>query len=362
MMMALSPGITTAIFPANERGRAMGIVAMTVALGSIAGPSVGGLVAEAFGWRAVFLMNLPVGAFGLYFCGRTLPALAPTARARPDLPGGALAVVALGALLLAVTEGNAWGWTSMPILGLLALAAGAGLALAAHERRAASPMLDPALLRRRVFLGANLASFANYTGQMCASFLFPVFLQTGLGFSAAHAGLIYAVIPAAIVFIAPASGALSDRFGTRRLSVAGLCIALAGMGGATAAVWAASTMPLSRGEVLAWALPAFFLAGVGVAVFQSPNNSAAMSAVPRESLGVGGGLLAAMRNIGMACGMAIAGAVVGGHSAATGAATQSPALFRSLAMGLLAGTAFVLLALLFSLWRDDAPIARSASA
>lgn len=362
MMMALNPGITTAIFPAKERGRAMGIVAMTVAMGSMIGPTVGGLVTQAVGWRGVFFMNVPVGAVGLYLCWRNLPPLTPVTRARADLTGGLLAVVSLASLLLAVTEGNAWGWTSPSILALAGLAVITGGCFALHERRAAEPMLDFSLFRSRVFLGGNLASLSNYMGQMCAIFLLPVLLERGLGMTAAHAGLLYAIMPAMILFIAPVSGALSDRVGTQRLAVTGQSLILLGLGAAAVVLWLAGAGTIGRAAVLWCAMPAFAIVGAGAGVFQSPNNSAVMGAVPRAQLGIGGGVLAAMRNIGFACGLAVAGAAVGGHAAANVEGHPDQTLFHSLSVGLLAGAVFVFCGLLASLWRDDHPTARSTSA
>lgn len=190
MVTALSSGIVTAIFPAEERSRALGVVGMCVALGLVIGPSFGGLLAHLRGsWRWVFFINLPVGLFGGLWCARMLPPLRFGQLVRVDWPGGLLAVTTLTALLLAITSGSPWGWRSPAVLALLALSLTGAVAFIGPERRYATPMLDLFLFRNRVFAGANLASMMNFLGQSCAVFLTPVLLENGFGYNTAKAGI-----------------------------------------------------------------------------------------------------------------------------------------------------------------------------
>ena len=131
MMMALSSGIVTAIFPAEERGRALGVVGMCVAIGLVIGPTFGGFLVHLQGsWRWVFFINLPIGLFGGLWCARMLPPLRFGRGARVDWLGGLLAVTMLTALLLAITNGSPWGWLSPAVLALLALSVMSAIAFA----------------------------------------------------------------------------------------------------------------------------------------------------------------------------------------------------------------------------------------
>ena len=232
MMMALSSGIITAIFPAEERGRALGVVGMCIAIGLVLGPTFGGFLVHLRGsWRWVFFINLPIGLFGGLWCARMLPPLRFGLRARVDWLGGVLAVTMLTALLLAITNGGPWGWISPAVLALLALSLTSAIAFIWQERRHPTPMLDLSLFRNRVFAGANLASMMNFLGQSCAVFLTPVLLENGFGYNTAKAGMVIAAVPLGVMLLAPISGSLSDRIGTRGLAAAGESVVAVGLAG-----------------------------------------------------------------------------------------------------------------------------------
>ena len=358
MMMALSSGIVTAVFPAEERGRALGVLGMGIAIGLVIGPSLGGFLAHWGSWRLVFFINLPIGLFGGLWCARMLPPLAPVKRARVDWLGGALAVGALTPLLLAVTHGQSWGWGSRVVLGLLAVGIASALGFVRHERRTAEPMLDFSLLRSRVFVGANLASMMNFLGQSCAIFLTPLLLERGLGYNTEKAGLILAVIPLVVIVLAPISGALSDRIGTRGLAVGGESLVALGLAGMAALLGEASTGRIAPERLLPFILPLLALVGIGTGLFQPPNNSAVMGSVPRAQLGISGSVLATMRNLGMAFGTAVSSAVAtfGMRSFRPAGSAEPPdalSLFRGISAAFAVGAFFVFLGVLTSLWRQD---------
>lgn len=300
MMMAAGPAIITEVFPSTERGRALGFNAVAVAVGLSIGPVVGGLLVEHLGWRSIFYINLPIGGVGIWWAARVLPQPSRIQRAAFDIPGAVTLFGALFSLLLALSRGEAWGWRSLPTLaaaaaGLLALAG-----FVAIERRAAAPMVELGLLRDRVFVLANVSGLANFMAQFSVTFLLPFFLQFALGMAPDRAGLVMLGFPLAVLFVAPTAGYLADRFGSRWLAVTGMAILAAGV------LSMSRVGPHSSGSQVFWRLA---LIGLGAGLFQTPNNSTIMGSVPRDRLGIAGGMLASMRNVGMVLGIAVSGAV-----------------------------------------------------
>ena len=356
MLMALSSGIVTAIFPAEERGRALGVVGMCIAIGLVIGPSLGGFLAQLKGsWRWVFFINLPIGLFGGLWCWRMLPPLRVGPRARVDWLGGLLAVTMLTALLLAITNGSHWGWTSLAVLALLALSLASAVGFIRQERRHPAPMLDLFLFRNRVFAGANLASMMNFLGQSCAIFLTPVLLEHGLGYNTAKTGLIIAAVPLGVILLAPISGSLSDRIGTRGLAAAGEGIVALGLAGMAVLLHGLSAGSFAQARALPFIMGMLALVGIGTGLFQSPNNSAIMGSVPRTHLGIGGGVLATVRCLGMAFGIAIASAAAGIRmpSSDPAARPESLQIFHDISVAFTVGAFFVFLGALTSLFRED---------
>ncbi|MHB9130733.1 MAG: MFS transporter [Armatimonadota bacterium] len=346
MMMALNTGIITAIFSAQERGRALGIAGMGIATGLVIGPTLGGFLVQ-YHWSWIFFINVPIGIIGGFWCWRVLPEVPPTHRQRVDWLGALLVITSLGALLLAVTQGEDWGWGAPRTLGLLAYSLAGGTLFYFVERRNPEPMLDLTLFHNPVFTGANIATMMNYLGQFSALFLTPLLLQSGLHWQPEQAGLMMASIPLAVIVLAPISGALSDRLGTRGLATVGEAIVVIGLLGLGACV---------QSRNFAAILPALVTIGIGTGLFQAPNSSAIMGSVPRHRLGIGGGILATMRNVGMAFGIAISSAIatIGQRhylEAHPGQTTQ--ALFTGIEYAFYAGAFFVLLGALTSLVRQD---------
>ena len=301
MLMATAPAILTRSFPAGQRGRALGALGTFTYLGLIVGPSLGGWLAGAFGWRSVFYINIPIGVLAIALALRAIAEDRVTRRGeRFDFVGAALFTAGLVALLVALNQGHAWGWSSPAAVALLAAATLLLVAFVRLERRQSSPMLDLSLFRSRVFSASVASALLNYACVYAVLFVLPFLLIDGRGLSAQQAGLVLTAQPIVMAIVAPLSGALSDRVGSRGPATLGMLLLTAGL------VCLGLLVP--HGAL--WAIAAALaLVGLGVGMFVSPNNSALMGAAPRHRQGIASGVLATARNVGMVLGVGFAGAV-----------------------------------------------------
>ncbi len=300
MIVALGMAIVTESFPPAERGRAIGIAGSIISLGIVVGPTLGGLLIDALSWHWIFFVNLPVGILGTVMASRFVSADRPAGGEIFDLPGAAALVISLLSLLLALTSGQRWGFGDSRILALLAVWVLFLVAFLIVERRSPHPMVDLRLFQSSLFSVGLTTGFLTFVCIASTVILMPFYLQNVLGYPVREVGVLMAVVPVALAVIAPLSGALSDRFGTRPLSVVGLFVLLVGY-------YALSTLDVetsAAGFVLR-----FLPIGVGMGTFQSPNNSAIMGTAPRERLGVASGLLAITRTLGQTAGIAALGAL-----------------------------------------------------
>jgi EmrB/QacA subfamily drug resistance transporter len=301
MLSANSPAILTKSFPASQRGQALGLQATMTYLGLTVGPSLGGWLTDQFSWRAVFYINIPVGLLALALSWRFVPRDAQRSTSeRFDLPGAVIFMAGLVALLLGLNQGHNWGWTSLPILGLLA----AALALLGLfiwvELRSPHPMLDLRLFNNRLFSATTGAAVLNYICVYTIIFIMPFYLIQARDFSASQAGLLLTAMPITMAILAPLSGTLSDKIGARLPSTFGMLAIAAGL------FLLSRLGPNSSHSQIVLSLAA---AGVGIGVFISPNTSALMGAAPRNRQGVAAGVMATARNVGMVLGIGFAGAV-----------------------------------------------------
>jgi EmrB/QacA subfamily drug resistance transporter len=301
MLFANGPAILTTNFPASQRGQALGLQATMTYLGLTVGPALGGFLADLLGWRSVFYINVPVGILAVTLSALFIPRDQPAERrGRFDVAGALVFLLGLVALLLSLNQGHNWGWTSIPILGLFAGAVVFVVIFVAIERRVTSPMLDLRLFASRIFSASTASAVLNYVCLYSVAFLMPFYLIQGRGLSPAQAGLILTAQPLVMAVAAPLSGTLSDRIGSRLLSVAGMAILGIGL------------LLLSRlGSASPYGQVAGFLVvvGLGIGIFISPNTSALMGAAPRSRQGIAAGVLATARTVGMVMGVGLAGAI-----------------------------------------------------
>jgi len=301
MLMATSPAILTLSFPTSQRGRALGAQGTFTYLGLTVGPSLGGWLAEAFGWRSVFYINVPVGLAAIALAARSIADdHVEKAEERFDFLGASLFTAGLVALMIALNQGHDWGWTSPLTSGLLVIALALLTLFVQVERRRSAPMLDLSLFGSRTFSASAATALMNYACVYAVTFVLPFLLIQGRGLGTARAGLVLTAQPIVMAIVAPISGALSDRIGSRGLATVGMLLLAAGL--------VALGLLVADGSLTQIAA-ALALFGLGIGIFVSPNNSALMGAAPRNRQGIASGVLATSRNVGMVLGVGFAGAI-----------------------------------------------------
>jgi EmrB/QacA subfamily drug resistance transporter len=302
-IFATSPAIVTDVFPAKERGRALGLNVMAIYIGSALGPTLGGVLTYTLGWPSIFLVNIPIGLLIIVLSLWKLRE-SHTKKVQPfDLPGTAAFAVGLTSLLVAMTLGESLGWTSITILSIFALVFIAFILFIFLEvRRGSDAMFDVSLItHNRLFATANIAALLNYTAFFASSLLLSFYLQRVLGLSTLVTGGILLATPITMATLAPLSGWISDRIGSRFLSTTGMIVIAAGL---------VLLSTLKSGNGTGVVVLYLLIMGAGMGLFSSPNTSAIMGSVERRQLGVASGTLATMRTTGQALSLAVTGAVV----------------------------------------------------
>ncbi|QIS76105.1 MFS transporter [Streptomyces sp. DSM 40868] len=302
---ALSPASLALIAAAHpvprERVKAIGLWAGLSGIGLAAGPLAGGVLVEAFGWPAIFLVNVPIGAALLLAGLRVLDESRNPDAPAIDVPGTVLSVLGVGALAYGLIEGGARGWTSPAILGGFAAATLILTAFVIVEARVPAPMLPLRLFRQRLFTVSNTAMTVVGFALMGSSFFFSQFFVTVQGSSILRAGLQTLPATLAMVIVSPYAGRLAARHGFRVVVTAGLV--LAGLGLLALGFAHADT---GYGNVW-WRLG---ITGVGFALTMSPLTGAAIQAVSPQEGGLASGVSSTARQIGALLGVAVLGAVV----------------------------------------------------
>lgn len=321
VMMSLTVAMVGEAVPKAKTGSAMGLLGTMSAVGTALGPSLGGVLIAGLGWRALFLVNVPLGILNLLLARRHLPADrrgAKPDRAGFDPVGTLLLALTLAAYALAMTVGRGgFGPLNMALLSAAVL--GAGLFVLA-EGRAPTPLLRPTMFRDPV-LSAGLAMSALVSTVMMATLVVgPFYLSRALGLETALVGLALSGGPLVAALAGLPAGRIVDRFGARRMTVVGL----AGMAGGSSAL---SVMPARLG-VAGYVAPVVVMTA-GYALFQAANNTAVMAGVRQDRRGVISGMLSLSRNLGLVTGASVMGAVFALASGTVNVTTASPAAVAS---------------------------------
>jgi EmrB/QacA subfamily drug resistance transporter len=292
--------ILSAAVPADKRGVALGAWGGIGGLAVASGPLIGGAVVEGIAWQWIFWLNVPIGLVLIPLALTRLKETYGPSR-QLDVTGLALVSTGLFGIVWGVVRGNAQGWASAEILTALSVGAVLTLAFVLWELRSRAPMLPMRFFRSRAFAAANVASLFMFFGMFGSIFLLAQFLQTVQGYGPLEAGLLILPWTAMPIFVAPIAGALSDRIGGRPLMAAGLGLQAVALGWLAAV--STPTVPYSS------LVPAFVMAGIGMALFFAPVANVVLSAVlPREE-GQASGANNAIRELGGVFGVAVLASV-----------------------------------------------------
>lgn len=304
MMVVNSVAILTEVFPADERGRALGINAVTWSFGGVFGPILGGFILTVADWRWIFFINVPIGIFGAIWGYRALREMSKrTQREQFDVFGAVSFSLGLTALLLALTLGIDYSWTSPPMLFLFALFIISIAAFLWWEARTPSPVLDLSLFRNRVYNFSVLAAMMQALAMFAVNFLVVFYLQGVRGYDALTAALLLIPLPLVTSVVAPVGGIIADRIGARVPATIGLLLQ------AGALAW---LMTLASDTPYVSIAAGLAVLGLGGGLFYPPNTSAAMNSAPIHRLGIASATLATLRQAGMVTSFALSLAVAAG--------------------------------------------------
>jgi EmrB/QacA subfamily drug resistance transporter len=301
LMIPGTLSIITNTFPAAERGKAIGMWAGVSAVALSIGPVVGGFFTEYITWRAIFFINLPVAVAAVIvtvFAVRE--SRDESVDRRVDYPGVVMLTAGLTAIVLALIEGNSWGWGSTGVVSLLAGGALALAAFVAIEFRSPAPMVEFGLFKTREFIGATSVAFIVTFAMLGTFFFMAIYMQNVLGYGALEAGIRFLPTTLLIAVIAPLSGRVADRVGPAWPMSIGLAVL-------SFSLYLFSSIDIHT--TYSGLLVPFMLMGVGIALVMSPMSTAAMNAVSVQKAGIASGVLQMSRMIGGTVGVAATGAI-----------------------------------------------------
>lgn len=316
-MMANSQAIIAKAFSGKDRGRALGGIGAVVALGSLAGPAVGGFLIQHFGWPSVFWVNLPVCAIGIWRGLQIIPRFNPKSKMRMDVWGAAFFLIACFSFLYALNEGPSRHWSSPVILYAFAAAVIFFGLFYYRERVAKTPFIGLSIFRVPAISYGYAVAVLGFMAIFTNSVLFPFYATDILQIDPVKTGLLIMPFPVALALSSPVSGLLSEKYPARLVTTVGLGFVLTG------------TLMFSfmnEHTSFFYIALAQLITGCGSGTFQVPNNNTVISAAPKNKLGIVSSVNALARNAGMIMGIALSVAVyaaVQNHFTANGADAQS---------------------------------------
>ena len=328
MNMALGFALVTDAFPARERGKALGITQSVFAVGPVVGITLGGFLLDALGWRAVFYTRVPICVIGILMAWKFLRETEPLNTGRKiDIVGTATLFGSLSSLLLFLNLGARAGFSSPLILVLGNVSWVFFAVFILQEKRTGQPVIDLRLFRNRLFTGGMITGALFFLAQSAQLFLFPYYLIEGVHLSASEAGSLFAVYFLLLFSVAPLSGWLSDKFGSRPLCTVGMGLMCLGL-----FLLSRLDADAGRGDIIS----SLVVLGIGGGLFVSPNTSVIMGAVSRGSLGTAGALIATIRQIGISSGISIAGVIftirMAYHTIRLSSSTPDPTILNQLSV------------------------------
>ena len=297
MTMATNYGIITENFPPEMRGRSLGVLGSFVSLGSIAGPGIGGVIIQKYTWHYIFLINIPIGIFAFVLGYFVFPK-----SKKKDIPlnldylGFILFDMFIISLFMGIFIGQVIGFTKLSIIILFIIAVCSFIGFIFREKRAKNPLIDLTIFNNKSFSVGLTCAVLIFSSNLFMNTLLPFYLQDTLKLSSLMSGFILMCVPIAMVIVAPISGALSDKIGAKGLTFLGLFIV---------SISQLLFILIGLKTTISHLVLLTLLAGTGVALFQSPNNSIIMSSVEHNHLGIAGSINSLARNIGMVTGLSL---------------------------------------------------------
>ncbi len=301
MIMANAMSLVSLIFPKGQKGRALSGISSVIALATIAGPAIGGFILSLFGWRSIFWIHVPLGILAVYLSSVYLDDRHPSNQAfKPgpfDIKGSVSFLGGTASLLVLLSEGTAWGWTSHLSLFVFALTVGCWFYFLYRERKVKAPLLNLAFFKQASFLVGNIASYISFVLIMLPSIVLPLYMAHILQLSVERIGFIMAAQAIVIILISPISGWLSDKYHQTLPALIGmlLCAVSLGLMGT-----------FHDGTSIYLLVLSLSLFGGGLGFFQVSNNLLVLGRIPPEHNGQVGSIMATVRNFGRVTGVTFA--------------------------------------------------------
>ena len=299
--MATNQGIITETFPANERGRALGMSGTAVALGTMVGPTLGGLIVSIAPWEYIFLINIPIGIIVYIACIKVLPFKKLIEKSNFDIKGAILFMISIILLFSSINFGQSVGYSNVFIILAFILALILFTIFINVEKKEANPMLDISIFKNKLFSLSIFCGFISFVSIGATNIILPFYYQDVLTLNPGQAGLMMTVSPIVLAIFAPKSGYLSDKIGSEKISALGLSILSLG-------IFSLSLFNINTPLILVGLLVGLLSLGSGI--FQSPNNSLIMSTVDKDKLGIAGSINGLIRNLGITSGIACSTSVL----------------------------------------------------
>lgn len=294
--MANNQGIITQTFPSTKRGKALGVLAAAVALGTMIGPPLGGLIISVLHWNYIFLINVPIGIIALFFGFKILPKNEKTDE-KMDLAGAVLLFAATVLLFGSLITGQKTGYGNPLIIFAVILAMALIVWFIRQEVKAIQPLLELKIFKNQIFSLSLICAFISFVCISASIILLPFYLQDVIKILPVNAGLFMMISPLLVMLISPLSGALSDKIGSEILTLFGLLAMSCGF---------LLMSYLDEHSVLIHAAVFVGVMAIGQGLFQPANNSLIMSAVPKNKLGIAGSVNSLVRNLGQIMGVTLA--------------------------------------------------------
>lgn len=297
IMVSNAQAIIATIFKNARRGKALGLNGCLVAIGGMLGPAIGGLLINNFGWHSVFLPCIPVALLGAYYAWKILPTHVTKVKTfKFDYKGFIYFTISLMSLLLAISEGYQWGWTSLKIvvLGVITLIFGSLFYIRDH--RIHYPLINFSMFHIKPFTFGNLAVMFSYMAMFTNSILLPFYLMEILRLDAFTSGLLILPYSVTLSVAAPISGTLAGKYGSRYLTMAGPIVYIIAL-----IIFTTFDQSTRMWQIVF----ASGVMGIGNGLFQSPSNNAIMTSVHKKDLGIASGILALSRNLGNILGVSV---------------------------------------------------------